>query len=426
MSSVCFYFQVHQPFRLRQDYSFFHIGINHFYEDDAKNKAIAKKIAEKCYLPTNKLMLDLIKKHGDKFKVCYSLSGMAIEQFERYTPEVLESFQALVDTGNVELLAETYYHSLASQFSVTEFREQVKLHVNKMKTLFGQTPTVFRNTELIYNNDVAAEVEKMGFTGILAEGADKVLMWRSPNFVYASKSAAKLKMLLKNYRLSDDIAFRFSNAAWENYPLTAEKYAGWLANAAQQGDVINLFMDYETFGEHQWEQTGIFNFLWHLPDEVLARGMDFATPSEVIAKYAVRDKLDVPHCVSWADTERDLSAWLGNHLQNSSVGFVYSLEKLVHEMNDPDLLQVWRKLQTSDHFYYMSTKKAGDGDVHNYFNPYNSPYDAFVLYNNVLSDLKLTLESRNVKTDAVQAAPAVEKPKKRAPRKKAPESTLPG
>ena len=392
MSSICFYFQIHQPFRLRSDYSFFHIGTNHFYEDDDKNRAIAKKIAEKCYLPTNNLMLDLLKKHGPKFKIAYSISGMALEQFARYTPEVLESFKRLLATGQVELLSETYHHSLAFMYSVQEFRDQVNLHRERIQELFGVTPAVFRNTELIYNNDLAKEIESMGYRGILAEGSDRALLWRSANHVYAPKGAPGLKLLLKNYRLSDDIAFRFSNRSWPDYPLTADKYAKWLHDAARTGDVINLFMDYETFGEHQWKETGIFNFLWHLPESVLRyEDLHFHTPSEVVECYPAKEALDVPYFVSWADTERDLSAWLGNDMQHSSIKFVYSLEKMVRECKDKNLVDVWRRLQSSDHFYYMSTKHNNDGEVHSYFNPYNSPYDAFVIYNNIVSDLKLSL-----------------------------------
>ena len=423
MSSICLYFQIHQPFRLRQDYSFFHIGTNHFYEDDTQNCAIAKKIAEKCYLPTNSLMLDLLKKHGEKFKIAYSISGMALEQFERYTPEVLDSFKALVATGQVEILSETYHHSLAFLYSKQEFRDQVDLHRKKIEALFGVTPTVFRNTELIYNNDLASEIESMGYRGILTEGSDRALLWRSPNHVYAPKGAAKMGLLLKNYRLSDDIAFRFSNKTWPDYPLTSEKYARWLHEAARTGDVINLFMDYETFGEHQWKETGIFNFLWNLPECVLKyEDLHFHTPSEVIDLYATKEPLDIAQFVSWADTERDLSAWLGNDMQQSSIKFLYSLESLVRSSTDKNLIDVWGKLQSSDHFYYMSTKHNNDGEVHNYFNPYNSPYDAFVVFNNIVSDLKLSLESSAAKTVSQAGATCVGKP---ADKVKKPRATSP-
>lgn len=393
MGSICFYFQVHQPFRLRQDYNFFNIGTSHFYEDEETNRKVMNKIAEKCYLPANDLMMELIEKHNGRFKIAYSLSGLALEQFEKYAPRVLDSFIKLYNTGHVELLAETYYHSLAFQYSKKEFRHQVKMHQDKIQEIFGAKPTTFRNTELIYNNALAKEVKSLGFKTILTEGSDSVLGWQSPNFVYTPTTAPKVNLLLKNYKLSDDIAFRFSNSSWEGYPLTAEKYANWLEQACSNGDIVNLFMDYETFGEHQWADTGIFDFLWNLPEKVLSNtNLSFNTPSEVSNKYKSKGKLDVPNFVSWADTERDLSAWAGNDMQASSLNFIYSLENLVTRSGRKDLEIVWRKLQSSDHFYYMSTKGYGDGDVHSYFNPYSSPYDAFVIYNNVVTDLKKTLE----------------------------------
>ena len=290
-------------------------------------------------------------------------------------------------------------------YSIKEFREQVEIHRAKIKELFGVTPTVFRNTELIYHNDLAREIADMGYRGILAEGSDRALLWRSPNHVYAPKGAPGIRLLLKNYRLSDDIAFRFSNISWADYPLTAEKYAAWLNDASRTGDVINLFMDYETFGEHQWKETGIFNFLWHLPENILRHDdLQIHTPSEIIGLYPTKEVLDVPFYVSWADTERDLSAWLGNDMQHSSIKFVYTLEQLVHEAQNKNLMDVWRKLQSSDHFYYMSTKHNNDGEVHNYFNPYNSPYDAFVIYNNIVSDLKLSLTESITKANKTEAS----------------------
>ncbi|MBF0440803.1 MAG: alpha-amylase [Oligoflexales bacterium] len=393
MGSICLYFQVHQPFRLRQDYNFFQIGHNHFYEDEETNRTIMEKIAHKCYLPTNKILLELIKKYGKQFKVSFSISGLVLEQFEKYAPKVLESFQTLSQTGNIEFLCETYHHSLAFQYSRKEFKYQVLLHKKKIEELFCQSPQIFRNTELIYNNELAREAEKMGFKGILAEGADRVLGWQSPNFIFKPKSTKTIKLLLKNYRLSDDIAFRFSDKGWKDYPLTTEKYCCWLQNAINKGDNINLFMDYETFGEHQWKDTGIFEFLWHLPERIIeSTDIKFMTPSEVIDAYKPISSLDVPYFISWADTERDLSAWAGNDMQNSSIKFLYSLEKLVHKVNNENLTNIWRHLQSSDHFYYMSTKHSNDGAVHDYFNPYNSSYDAFVVYNNVLTDLKMTLK----------------------------------
>lgn len=397
--SVCFYFQVHQPFRLRKDYHFFSIGPDHNYEDYEANKNILLKVANKCYLPTNQLMLDLIKKHQGRFKISYSISGLALEQFELYAPHVLDSFKALVDTGHVELINETYYHSLSFLKSKEEFREQVWAHRDKIQKLFGVTPTTFRNTELIYNNEIAMEVEKMGFDTILAEGVDRVLGWRSPNFIYNPITAPNLKLLLKNYRLSDDVAFRFSNRGWDEYPLTADRFARWVHAVAGNGETVNLFMDYETFGEHQWADTGIFEFLKVLPDKIFAHpDFLFQTPSEVAKNYNSVGSLDIHNYISWADTDRDLSAWLGNPLQDSALDLAYSMEGPIKSSGDINLIHTWRKLLTSDHYYYACTKWFNDGDVHKYFNPYDTPYDAYMVYINVLNDLKLTLRERGILT----------------------------
>lgn len=400
MISVCFYFQVHQPFRLRKDYGFFQIGGDHHYEDEKNNHDIMHKVANKCYLPTNKLMLELIDRYEGKFRISYSISGVCLEQFEKYYPEVLYTFQDLARTGCVEFINETYYHSLAFLYSKTEFREQVNAHKQKLKSLFNVTPTAFRNTELIYNNDLAQEIEDMGYEVILTEGANQILGWKSPNFLYQPQPAYKLKLLLKNYQLSDDIAFRFSNRDWEGWPLSSEKFARWAHNIAGNGEVLNLFMDYETFGEHQWSDTGIFEFMRALPNAILSYpDFNFKTPSEVAKSYQPMSKIDVPHFISWADIERDLTAWLGNPLQDSAIEYAYRLEKAVKQTQDIDLIHTWRKLLTSDHFYYMCTKWFSDGDVHKYFNPYESPYDAYVIYINVLNDLKETLLSRGIALD---------------------------
>jgi alpha-amylase len=344
-------------------------------------------------------MLYLIKKHPE-FKISYSFSGVLLDQLEQYAPDVLESFQQLIDTGNVEILDETYYHSLAFLYSKTEFRDQVKLHKKKIKELFSYTPTVFRNTELIYNNELAAYIEKMGYKGILAEGADHILGWRSPNFVYTPKGTKKIKLLLKNYKLSDDIAFRFSNRDWREWPLTTGKFAQWVNAVNGNGNTINLFMDYETFGEHQWATTGIFNFIKHLPHELMQHSDNkFSTPSEIIKEHKPVGELDIHHLVSWADMERDISAWLGNKMQQSAIQKTYMAEKIVKKLKSSALLSDWRKLQTSDHFYYMCTKWFNDGDVHKYFNPYDSPYDAFITYMNILTDFNKRLE-KEVKLDA--------------------------
>lgn len=393
MSAICFYFQVHQPYRLRH-YTFFDIGSNSWYEDENANCGILLKVARKCYLPMNALLLKLIRRHEGQFKVSFSISGTALDQFETYAPEVIQSYRELVATGCVELLSETYNHSLSFLYSPDEFREQVRLHDDRIEELFGVRPTSFRNTELIYNNALAHAVEAMGYKAILAEGADHVLGWRSPNFVYKPSGCESLRLLLKNYRLSDDIAFRFSNHEWPEFPLTAEKFASWAQAAGAAGDIINLFMDYETFGEHQWESTGIFQFMEALPDVLLSLpGFSFVTPTEAAAMFQPVASLDVHNFMSWADAERDLTAWLGNDMQQDAITAVYRLEEKVKACHNEDLLRTWRRLQTSDHFYYMCTKWFADGDVHSYFNPYGTPYDAYINYMNVLADFGLTLDA---------------------------------
>ncbi len=392
MTAVCSYFQVHQPHRIKR-FSAFDIGNGGPYFNDTgegklNNQKILNKVGEKCYLPTNALLLDLLKRYPD-FRISFSFSGVVLEQMETFSPYILESFQKLVATGQVEILSETYYHSLASIYSPKEFRHQVALHQEKIKHLFGYTPRVFRNTELIYHNDIADLVSRMGYRGILAEGADHMLGWRSPNYLYRPVNAPTLRLLLKNYRFSDDIAFRFGSRDWSEYPLTAEKFAHWIGATNGSADVVNLFMDYETFGEHQWEDTGIFHFLRALPEELLKHpDNSFVTPTDAINRFPARAALDVPYYVSWADIERDLSAWRSNELQHDALRAVYALEQAAYESNDPSILEDWRRMQTSDHFYYMCTKWFADGDVHKYFNPYESPYDAFISYMNALNDLE--------------------------------------
>ncbi|MFH1209873.1 MAG: glycoside hydrolase family 57 protein [archaeon] len=403
MVSVCFYFQVHQPYRLRR-YSIFDIGKNHNYFDDHKNKAVMEKVSKKCYLPTNSLILELIKNTKGKFKVSYSITGTALEQFQKYSPEVLESFKELSKTGCVEFLNETYYHSLSYLYSKEEFVKQLRMHKNKIKTLFNQNPKIFRNTELVYNNELAKFISELGYKGVLTEGADHILQWRSPNFVYSPLNCENTKLLVKNYRLSDDIAFRFSEKSWKEWPLTSEKFAQWVNAVNGLGETINLFLDYETFGEHQWEDTGIFDFMRQLPFEILKHpDNNFKTVSEVIKEYPSRAKLDVHNFISWADIERDLSAWLGNRMQHSAIMELYKLEQDILESKDEALIEDWRKLQTSDHFYYMCTKWFADGDVHKYFNPYDSPYDAFITFMNILNDIKLRIkEKKEVKNEPEQ------------------------
>ncbi|MBU6197272.1 MAG: glycoside hydrolase family 57 protein [Cyanobacteria bacterium REEB446] len=392
MPSICFYFQVHQPKRLKR-YTIFDINKSHFYEADDANSSIMRKVAYKCYLPTNQLMLELIKKHHGKFRISYSISGVAIDQMKKYSPETLDSFKRLAETGCVEFICETYYHSLAFLYSKDEFKLQVEKQRQLIRDEFGQEPTTFRNTELIYNNEVAKAAEELGFDTILAEGADKILGWRSSNFVYQPSNCEHIKLLLKNYQLSDDIAFRFSNRGWAGYPLTACKFAHWVHDLDGNAEAINFFMDYETFGEHQWEDTGIFKFLYALPDYIFKNPQfEFNTPSEVAKKYPARDRLDVPYFVSWADTERDLTAWKGNFLQDDALEAIFKLRESVYRTNDESLIDTWRALTTSDHFYYMCTKWFADGDVHKYFNPYESPYEAYINYQNVLKDFSQTVE----------------------------------
>ncbi len=393
MPSICFYFQVHQPMRIKR-YRFFDIGKEHNYfndhsDTDLNNEKVLKKVSRKSYLPTNQILLELIHKYPN-FKVAFSFSGIFLEQLESKMPETLKSFQKLVATGNVEVLSETYYHSLSFLYSLDEFKFQVLKHRKKIKQLFGVEPKVFRNTELIYNNDLAKTAEKMGYEGIFAEGASHILGWRSPNFIYRPKGTKKIKLFLKNYQLSDDIAFRFSQKSWSEYPLTASKFARWIAEHNGNGEIINLFMDYETFGEHQWEDTGIFEFLKQLPEEIYQRkDIDFVTPQEAIKKYNSVGELDFPDFVSWADTQRDLSAWRSNAMQEEALNKLYALEKEIKKSKNKQLQEDWRRLQTSDHFYYMCTKWWNDGDVHKYFNPYDSPYDAFISFINALNDVKL-------------------------------------
>lgn len=392
MPSICFYFQVHQPNRLKK-YMHTDIGTEHDYEDQELNRKILDKVSDRCYIPTNKLMLQLIKKHKKKFKISYSISGMALEQMEAWRPDVIKSFVELSKTGCVEFLSETFNHSLSYLYSKDEFKRQVELHGAKIKKLFNQTPVVFRNTELIYNNELAKYAEDMGFKGIMCEGVDWLLNGRSPNFLYRAPNATTIKSLLKNYRLSDDIAFRFSDSGWSEHPLSAAKFAGWIHSIAGSGEVINLFMDYETFGEHQWEESGIFDFLKLLPEEILKhKDFDFLTPSEVVEKYEVKDIYDAHNANSWADTERDLSAWLSNNMQLETMSKIYSFEKDVKSLGDKKLLAKWACLLTSDHFYYMCTKYWADGDVHKYFSPYDSPYDAYMYYANVIADFEAELK----------------------------------
>ncbi|MCK5062461.1 MAG: glycoside hydrolase family 57 protein [Candidatus Aenigmarchaeota archaeon] len=408
MSSVCFYFQVHQPRRLFPGHVI-NVGgaktsdtLESAIFDDGKNRQILEKVAGKCYYPANQLMLDKIdelKGQKKKFKISYSLSGVLIDSMERFTPDLLETFRQLAKTGCVEFLSETYYHSLSSFWGTgterPEFRSQVDLHSKAMKDIIGYKPTFFRNTELLFNNSIAKTVESMGFKGMLSEGIEWILDgWKSPEHVY-NTAGSKIPVLLRHYRLSDDMSYRFSARWFSGWPVTAEKYATWLS--ACQGETINLFMDYETFGEHQWEDTGIFWFLKYLPDKILENDhMDFATPTEVIERYPVRGSIDVSDfdTISWADLERDPSAWLGNNMQRLIFAELERVGRIVLETKDPKLIAIWRFLQTSDHLYYMCTKNWGDGDVHKYFSPYGTPPEAFEGMVKAISHLEFLAKKR--------------------------------
>ena len=406
MKKICFYFQVHQPMRLKT-YRFFDISKDHNYFDEEANRRIMRKVADKCYLPMNQLLLDLIHQYKGEFKVSFSISGTAMDQFEMYAQGVLDSFKRLADTGCVEFLAETYAHSLSALKSPEEFKKQVERQAKKIEQLFGQKPKVFRNTELIYSNHIGWMVNQMGYKTMVTEGADKVLDWRSPNYMYQNEHVPELKLLLKNYKLSDDIAFRFSQSSWDAWPLTADKYVDWLNSISWTEEIVNLFMDYETFGEHQWHETGIFDFMYHLPRLVLERSeFKFCTPSEAADQLQVRGSLSIDNPISWADLERDLSAWLGNHIQDDAFDSLYRLEEKVKRIKDADLQRDWLYLQTSDHFYYMCTKFFSDGDVHKYFNHYNTPYEAFINYMNVLTDFEERVNKHVAALDAKPKASA--------------------
>jgi alpha-amylase len=376
-----------------KNYRFFNIGEDHDYFDDHNNAEIVRKVARKNYLPMNALLLDLIKEYGSAFKVSFSISGTALDQFETYAPDVLDSFKKLAATGQVEFLAETYAHSLSALKSKEEFTNQVLRQAAKIETLFGKKPTTFRNTELIYSDEIGAMVADLGYEVMLTEGAKHVMGWRSPNYLYTNAINPKLKLLLKNFQLSDDIAFRFSQQSWKEWPLTTEKFVGWLNQIDPKEEVVNLFMDYETFGEHQWAETGIFDFMKALPARVFSHSnFTFATPGELGRSLQAVAPIHVPYPISWADEERDLTAWLGNELQDEAFDKLYHLEEKVKKCSDPQIHHDWLYLQTSDHFYYMCTKFFSDGDVHKYFNPYGTPYEAFINYMNVLSDFILRVE----------------------------------
>ena len=393
MKAICFYFQIHQPFRLKR-YRFFDIGNDHYYYDDFANDDIITRIAQRSYIPAAETLLRMIEAGNGKFRCAFSISGTALEQFEQYVPEFIDLLKKLADTGCVEFLAETYAHSLSSLADPEEFANQVKVHDEKIKELFGQTPKVLRNTELIYCDDLAPQILAMGYKGVITEGAKHILGWKSPNYVYCAASAPKLKILLKNDKFSDDISDRFSNTAWDEYPLTADKYIDWIASTPAEEQIINLFMNLEVFGDFQPRETGIFQFLEALPRFAEERGIEFWTPTTVVSKLKPVAELSIMHPISWADEARDTTAWLGNKLQNEAFNKLYSVSERVRLCEDRRLKQDWYYLQASDHFFYMSTKNMHDGSVHSHFSPYDTPFDAFTNYMNVLADFIVRVEEQ--------------------------------
>jgi alpha-amylase len=399
MKAIVLYLHVHQPYRIRHytaldtgnDHNYFNAG----YDAQTSNERIMHKVADKSYLPTNQRLLRMLQDNPG-FRLSLSITGTVLEQLELWSPEALQSFKNLIATGRVEVVAETYYHSLAFFYSRTEFEAQVRMHTDKIKQLFDYTPTIFRNTELAYNNDLAYWADQAGYKGVLAEGWDPILNWRSPNYVYRPAYTNNIRLLMKNYRLSDDIAFRFGNRDWTGWPLTTSKFTKWL-NSDQNATNFNLFMDYETFGEHQWDHTGIFAFLEHLPKAWLAsRGNSFMTLSDACETLDPVDTIAVPYTVTWADTERDLSAWLGNTMQQQAISALYELEQKILESGDLALINDWRRLQTSDHFYYMCTKWWSDGDIHAYFSPYDTPYEAYINFMNAYHDVRFRLAEKGI------------------------------
>ena len=395
--SIVLYLHVHQPWRIRDDQTLFDVGTNKNYFSEEKglkrqsNGEIFRKVAEKSYIPMNNLLEKLLKTHPE-FKFSFSITGTFIDQAQEFAPEVLESFKRLVQTGRAEIIAETYYHSLAFFFDREEFEAQVSAHQAKIREVFNVDTTAFRNTELSYNDELAKWADDFGFKAILAEGWDPILQWRTPNHIYRPKGTKNIRLLLKNYKLSDDLAFRFSNRNWQEYPLTTQKYISWLESSSYHGDVINLFMDYETFGEHQWAESGIFDFFESLVSYWLKKPEHgFKTVTEA-AQSEPAAGISMPNTVTWADTERDLTAWLGNSMQQEAMKYLYALKSRVYNSQNGNLVEDWRRLTTSDHPYYMCTKYFNDGDVHAYFSPYKSPYDAFLYFMDTLRDMEFRLK----------------------------------
>ncbi|MCQ2200590.1 MAG: glycoside hydrolase family 57 protein [Bacteroidales bacterium] len=405
MKNICLYFELHQPVKLRR-YRFFDIGNDHYYYDDYANESNINRLAHTCYLPTNRILLDLLKKYKGKFSVAFSISGTMLDQLKLYAPEVIDSFKELAKTKHVEFLAETSAHSLASLRNQEEFKRQVAQQVKNIEDTFGQVPVVFRNTELIYSDSIGEVVSQMGFKAILSEGAKQVLGWKSSNYLYCNAVEPRLKVLMKNYSLSDDIALRFSNQAWDAWPLTADKFKAWLDGVPETEEVVNLFMNYETFGGVHSQESGIQGFLASLPQVVLNdKNYAFTTPSKAASSLQPVSAIHVPNATSWVDEERDVTAWLGNEMQNEAVDKLYDLVPLVEKCTDQALLKDWQYLQSSDHFYYMGTKFFANG-ARAYSNPYQTPYEAFINYMNILTDfaqrLRQNVPSGNVEVEALQ------------------------
>jgi len=402
MRTICLYFQIHQPFRLRR-YRFFDIGKEHYYYDDYSNESILRKIVDRSYLKANKILLDIIQKNKENFKVAFSISGSALDQFELYAPEVIKSFKVLAETGQVEFICETDSHSLASLTNPSEFQRQVISHREKIEKYFGQIPTIFSNTELIYSDQIGDQIANMGFEGMITEGAKHILGWKSPNYLYCNAVNPRLKLLLRNFKLSDDLSFRFSNKNWNQYPLTTEKFAYWLNHIDKREENVNIFIDYDTFGGRQLGESGIFDFLKHMPQAIFKlTDYTFSFPSDIIRNQQPVAPVSVPSPISWADEERDLAAWLGNDLQKEAFAKLYGLCDLVEKSQDPKIKIDWKYLQASDHFYYMSTKFFSDRPTYSYVNPYESPYDAFINYMNVLSDFTIRLKKDFNENNSVQ------------------------
>jgi alpha-amylase len=405
VTDIVFVFEVHQPHRLRRNLHWENKlfkrtkkeDLFDYYFDNEVDKEIFLRVAKKCYFPSNQIIIDQIDVHRKEkrpVKFSFSLSGVFLEQCEMFSPDLLESFKQLAATGRAEFLNQTYYHSISGLYpEKDEFIKQVKMHHDLVKDLLGYDGKVFENTELLYNNAIAKTVDALGYKGIYTEGVEKVLGGKSPNYIYTPKDTKNIRVLLRNYKLTDDVGFRFSARWWTEWPLTADKYAKWLAQTT--GNCINIFPDYETFGEHHWPETGIHDFLHHLPEEILKWGnLKMATPSEVINSYQPQGEVDVPEShgtVSWADLERDSSGWLGNTMQWAYYTSLQRLEPLVREADDLEWLRLWRNFQTSDHLYYMFTKGGGPGEVHSYFSPFESPVNAYVAAQTSIVDFEARL-----------------------------------